>query len=795
MKQIMNNGKWKMKNEGLKNTDFLIFKFFFFSFALLMFVSGCATAGKGQMAAQGYQNPVLASIKVTDNKLDIVVDKPFTYTIYKSSDPYKVIVELPDVRLGAVPNKIKSDKVGITEITSTQVEEPLSVRLEILLSSPVSVEPVYKDTSLAIKVKEEPEVKGAEIATEVPRAEEKGQAVQEVKATAEKSEEKLKEVKWAEVEKPEQKAAIPTEEVKEEAVALAAGQKAVVPAEVEGKEKPAVPQIEPGVTTIAEVKEPEPKAAVPKEFPPATSIVSVKIEKEQDFLKVLIRGNGSLSPKVFRLDNRAILDIPNVAMEAALPASIPPPLKSIRAGKHKDKTRLVLDMKEGTSFDVAAIEDSVIVSFRIPERERYVAKVVEKAAETKAAVVAQEKPVEGRYKGQKISLDFQAADIGPIFRLLADISGYNFVIDPSVSGKITMKLMNVPWDQALDIILQTFNLGKSIEGNIIWIAPTSMFTKIAEERTKAKVVEEIAEELKQEIVRINYANAGEIRGAIDQGKLLSSRGSITIDSRMNTLIIKDTQTSIGKIKELVKIMDVAKPQVLIEAKIVEVSSNYSESLGIKWGGSFYASTWPTSLSGDFSVNTPTASAGSGTTNPGGALALTLGNASTLNVNLSLSALESIGKSKRLSNPKILTMDNEGATIQQGTSIPVQTTSAEGTKTEYVNATLSLNVTPRITPEGYIQLKIAATNNALGILTPQGYAIDTKSVNTQALVKSGDTLVIGGIYTTSTIEGTEGFPLLSKIPFLGWLFKTKTQTGPNVTELLIFITPIVVSRPL
>ncbi len=724
--------------------------------AILIFNSGCATTGGSKGAGQASQSAVVTGIEITDNELNIVVDKPFTYTIYKSSDPYKVIVELPDVRLGIFTNKIKSDKAGITEITPSQIDEPLSSRLEILLSTPVTVEPVYKNTALLIKVKEEPEVKGTEIAV-TPKAEEKAE---EVKSPPEKAEEPVKEVKWTEATRTEQKVVTPTAEVKEEPVA----------------------------------QKPEQRVTMPKELPPATSIVEIKIEKEQNILKVVIKGNGSLSPNVFRLDSRAVIDIPNVAMTASVPAAVPSPLKGIRAGQHKDKTRLVLDMKEETSFDVTAIEDSVVVAFRIPEKEKYVAKI-EKAveAEVKAAVVEPEKPVEGKYKGQKISLDFQDADLTPIFRLLADISGYNFVIDPSVKGKITMKLMSVPWDQALDIILRTFNLGKSMEGNIIWIAPITTFAKMAEDKTKAKDVEEKLEEITQEIIRINYATASEISTAIGQGKLLSSRGSVTIDSRMNTLIIKDTQKSIDKMKELVKIMDVAKPQVMIEAKIVEVGSDYSSSFGIRWGGTSSTQTWPTTFSSDFSVNTPVATAGADASVTGGALALAIGNANTIQVNLSLSALETVSKAKKLSNPKILTMDNEPATIQQGTSIPVQTTSAEGTKTEYVNATLNLAVTPKITPGGYIQLKINAANDSLGILTAQGYAIEKKQVNTQALVKDGDTLVVGGIYTTDTTEGIEGVPFLSNIPLLGWLFKTKTQSGPNVKEMLIFITPTIVSQ--
>jgi len=713
-------------------------------FAIAAF--GCATTGE-QAAIPESQGSVLTAIDITDNKVAISADKPFKYTVYKSSDPYKVIAEFPDMRLGIAPAKIKSDKKGITEITPLQVEQPLSTRLEILLASPVSVEPIYEGTLLTLNVEEEPK------AAEAPKAEEK---VQEVKVTEEKIEEPATAEKTAETVKPEE------------------------------------------------------KTAMPEELSPATSITQINIEKAEDAVKVIIKGDGVLSPNVFRLDNRAVLDMPNVTMAASVPAAVPP-LKNIRAGKYKDKTRLVFDLKGKIDFDVTAAGDSVIVSFPIPEKEKYAAKAEKKAEsavggeikiEAKVGSMETEKPAEGKYKGQKISLDFQDADIGPIFRLLADISGYNFVIDPAVKGKITLKLINVPWDQALDIILQTFALGKQEEGNIIWIAPVNMFAKMAEDKTKAKDVEEKAEDIVQEIVRINYATAADISKAITDAKIVSKdskdRG-ITMDTRMNTLIIKDTQKNIEKIKALVKVMDVAKPQVMIEAKIVEVGSSYSETLGIRWGGTISTTQWggpgsQTTVGGNFSVNTPTVTAGPSTTNPGGVLGLTIGSANTATVSISLSALESIGKSKRLSNPKVMTMDNEAATIQQGVSIPVSTVSAEGTKTEYVNATLSLGVTPKVTPDGYVQMKINATNNALGILTPQGYSIETKSVTTQALVKNGDTLVIGGIYTTNTTEGTEGVPLLSKIPLLGWLFKTKTQTGPNVTELLVFITPTIVTKP-
>lgn len=245
-------------------------------------------------------------------------------------------------------------------------------------------------------------------------------------------------------------------------------------------------------------------------------------------------------------------------------------------------------------------------------------------------------------------------------------------------------------------------------------------------------------------------------------------------------------------KGLVKVMDVSKPQVMIEARIVQVSSNYSQSLGIRWGGNFNPPNFPTTTSGSFSVNTPPTGAGSGVSNQGGVLGLSLGYANTFNVDMSLQALESVKKAKTLSNPKVLTMDNEGATIQQGQTFFVSTVSQAGTQTQQQSATLSLNVTPKITPDGYVQLKVTATDNSLASVSPP--VVDTKSLTTQALVKDGETLVLGGIYKSTKAEDETGVPLVSKIPILGWLFKTRNTTGPDVVELLIFITPTIVSQP-
>jgi type IV pilus assembly protein PilQ len=723
--------------------------------AVMAIFFGCATMPEVKQTSEEVEQPgTITDITVQDNLLSIAGDREFVYTMYTGNDPYKVTIDIPDMTVGNFSDKIVPEKNGITEVIPRQVASPNpSVQIDIILQAPSSVVPEYSDNTLTVNIKPQTPV----LLTEMKEMESPGPGPGLQEPTA--------------------------------------GE--IAPDEAAEDETASVDQKAADITG--------PDRAVP--LPPATEVESIEFQKSLDTVKVLIRGNGAMMPNIFPLAEKIVVDLPGVSLNASLPTGSVPPVKGIRAGKHQDKLRLVLDLMEETQYDVAAVGNTIEIALKKEGTPVSTPAAQERAVSAETATEAVEKtvpaeitevpetgaPVAGKYTGKRISLDFQDAEIGPIFRLLADVNGYNLVLDPAVKGRITIKLMNVPWDQALDIILNTFNLSKSIEGNILWIAPTNVFAKMAEEKSRVKDIEEKAEDLVQEIVRVNYASAADLSSAITTGKLLSPRGSITIDSRMNTLIIKDTAGSIEKVKELVKIMDVSKPQVMIEAKLVQVSDDYREALGIRWGGSFATQTFPNTVGGNFSVNTPTQVAGPTVDNPGGTLDMTLGYANSLKVSLSLSALETINKAKTLSNPKILTMDNEAATIQQGSTFYIETVSQSGTQTEERTATLSLTVTPKITPDGYVQLKVNATDNSLVSVTPP--VVDTKSLTTQALVKNGETLVLGGIYTTSKSEGEEGLPLLSRLPVLGWLFKTKTQTGPNVRELLIFITPTIVSKPL
>jgi type IV pilus secretin PilQ/predicted competence protein len=742
----------------------------------MAFTFGCATAPAAKEVSTADSPAVITDITVQGDTLTISGSRDFTYTIYSSNDPYKMTVEIPDMQLGNFRSKMDFDNAAITEIMPAQVESSHpSVKLELTLQAPSSAVPQYKNSTLTLLVRSDASVAADKTKTE-----------------------------QSDVEK------------------LAADTAAESSKAAVAKEDSAPRGAEDGENTTTDIHEEatsdEAQMGQAAPMQQATEITGIELTRADGAVKVVISGNGSMTPNVFPLDGRIVVDIPSVSLKASAPESVIQPLKGIRAGKHKDKVRVVLDLAEKTRYDVSSEGSSVVIALRsegslqspppagAPQAaaagpgmegaspQEAAVEEAEPAAKAITSVPDAEK-VAGKYTGKKISLDFQDAEIGPIFRLLADVNGYNLVLDPSVKGKITIKLMNVPWDQALDIILNTFNLSKSVEGNILWIAPTGVFAKILDDKTKEKEAAEKAEPLTQEIIRVNYAIAGDVSSAITQGKLLSPRGSITIDARMNTLIIKDTASSIAKVKDLVKIMDVSKPQVMIEAKLVQVSTDYSESLGINWGGSFATQTWPNTLNGSFSVNTPTVAAGPGETNPGGALNLTVGHANAVNVSLSLSALESIGKSRTLSNPRVLTMDNEAATIQQGRTFFIATVSQSGTQTQSQQATLSLTVTPKITPDGYIQLKVTATDNSLEPGTAGADAVvDTKMLTTQALVKNSETLVLGGIYTTDESVTDNQVPILGNVPGLGWLFKTRNRTGPNVKELLIFITPTVIRQP-
>lgn len=596
----------------------------------------------------------------------------------------------------------------------------------------------------------------------------------------------------------------------------------------------------------------------------AKTLTHIDVQRGIDDVRVVISGDGKLSHRVRRLDERRlVIDLPHVT--SALSQSIMPVhhqmLQRVRMGYHPDKMRVVLDLIGQVSYSFEPQGPDLIVTLRgdagidaladaeysrhtaaeTITRERPVRKPIKVGANPLAsqpAVAAVHRsstkfyvrPVqlisdtdsgekntpkddlvvgETRYIGRRISLDFQQAEIGNVLRLIAEVSGFNMVVGEGIKSKVTMKLVSVPWDQALDMILKMNGLGKIRQGNIIWIDSLANLAKQQNEEAQAKDAKAKAEELVDRVFYVRNLQASELMTALRQ--YLSPRGLMQVSQGSNALIVRDTESKMGVMKQLVDGLDLEVPQVQIEARIVQADTNYSRSLGVQWGmqnvnplGSAQGvANFRTGTTGAFGqqatnylVNLPAAVAGlAATPGVGFTFGRTDGGGALLDVRLS--AGELLGLSKVIAAPKVTTLDKREAKISQGESIPFQTTSLQGTQTTFVDANLELNVTPQITSRDpkevgkQIMLKVRATRNAVGSRSnPAGPSIDRREANTQVIIRDGETMVIGGVFIDSQSNGSGGIPYLSRVPVLGWLFKNKTESVSK-QELLIFLTPSIV----
>lgn len=393
------------------------------------------------------------------------------------------------------------------------------------------------------------------------------------------------------------------------------------------------------------------------------------------------------------------------------------------------------------------------------------------------------------YKGRKVTLEFADAEVRKIFQLLSEVSNKNFVLGDDVTGTISIKLVNVPWDQALDIILDTKGLDKREDGNIIIIKGKGKFRSQADEEMEIKKTLYKSMELKAETFSVNYAD---ISGIVSQFTALKTeRGTIAPDTRTNKVIVKDIPQIIEDMRKLLAQLDVPEKQVMIEARIVEATSTFSRSIGVNWGV-HYTDATATFLginkldTGFGGLTSAPPSSGTGTSD-GGNMGISFGTlGSNVKLDLRLSAAASAGLVRIVSTPKVATLNNKTAKISQGQQIPYQnTTATTGAVTAFVAATLSLEVTPHINANGTIGMKIDAKNDAPGDGTPP--AINTKSATTELLLRDGETTVIGGIYVDIDNDSDAGVPFLMDIPFLGKLFKANKKSKTK-SELLIFITP-------
>jgi len=573
------------------------------------------------------------------------------------------------------------------------------------------------------------------------------------------------------------------------------------------------------------------------------SVTAKRKAAEVQVEQVLFKPNDRISQMVIRTNvsnpvvslheekGAAILDIKKAALAQGQERSqdvseFPGPLSQIDAYKAGDKVRIVARLRD--KVEISSFQQGNVLTVT------FVPKDIASAKRGSAKGDAFE------YTGKKIPLlNYQGIDIRNALRFIAEMSDMNIIMGEDVQGKLNMRLVDVPWDQALDIILASQGLGKEVQGNVMRIAPLPVLVKERQNSLAARQSEAELAPLITEFITLSFAKASDVKAMLETVKaadaaasstttdtaaattsssasaassgMLSPRGSFVVDERTNTLILKDTEDSINSIKRLIAQVDKPVKQVLIEARIVEASDNFTRELGVRWGGQVAGrgGRVSTQLSntaaggvvggvggnpapGGFLVDLPAATAATG----GGTIGLAVGALNNaFNLNLELSAAEADDKIKIVSNPRVVTTNLKTATINQGSEIPYQTQSANGgTNVQFKQANLGLEVTPQITADNRIMLQVKATKDSPSATAVAGNpVINTKQVETEIFMNNGETIVIGGIYTRDNTQNTAGVPLLSRIPLLGWLFKKQTKLD-NKTELLIFITPTIMESP-
>lgn len=841
----------------------IVYKLMIFLIGITLSCTAHQMVKKERTAKKNIVKKVKVEIYKRGARIVVSGTQPTNYTAFRLIEPWRVVVDLPNTEVRYIKPLIKVEKGIVKSVRMSRIGT--GGRLEIITNLPPSFDVKRDGNDFKISISQ------AKIKRKLAQAEEEIMEELEEEEEAPAEEELVPEEKEEEVveEAPEEV----VEEAEEAPVEEVPPPEVTRPAEVAPPAPPPEEVPPPEVTKPAEVAPPAPPEEVPppevvkpaevppvEEVPPpvlerASKIIDIKASVVEEKTVVEFIGNGPIGDyTAFKLQNppRLVVDIMDVGnLYPGTIVEVGSPLVSrIRLGQHPDKVRFVLDVPtpDVPPYEVEKRENKLVVTLspaivappviaevrRIEERPPAppappaappavipppVKPPEEEVPPEVALGVGAEAIARKKYTGMRISLEFKEADIRDVFRLIAEVSKLNIIVTEDVKGTVTVRMKNVPWDQALDVILHTNKLGMVKVGNVVRISPLDRLRKEEEERLEFIEKTREKEPLITRLIPVNYASAREISSRLKS--LLSKRGTIEVDERTNTIIVKDVKRVVDEAEKLVKTLDLQTPQVLIEARIVEASTNFTRELGVQWGGRFSASpnygtptglyfpntigvTGFTDLTGrptrdvgsaevpNFVVNLP-ASVGIGT---GGGIGFTFG---TLNnsaiLDLRLSAMESVGEGKVISSPRVVTLDNREAEIKQGISIPFETVSQAGTQTQFIDATLSLKVTPHVTADRTVIMKIKAEKNApnTAIRSAGGVpSIDKKEASTEILVRDGETAVIGGIYTISKTKTVAGVPWFSRIPVIGWLFR-KTTYNDETKELVVFITPRVILR--
>jgi len=780
--------------------------------------------------------------------------RPSAFYTYKETSPLGVVVELPGIEPGATPEPLAVNDGLVTTVSrsAVQINGAEGTRLQIALAEDVSYEVQRLDGRLQITLS--------------PQGAGKGAAEPEVKAEAlpqDSTQDSAAEgaQKGAAEAKPEAATGQPEASAIEQA-RTGAGTGAGAPDKAAAEEPVAEKSAAEEPAAKPEAKESAEDSAESFMADKAESAAGSPCRiRGLDFkclpggkCRVVVTTTAKAGYELARISRDTLLltlrratlpeelgraldtsQFPTAALDAVSPR---------QAGRNvilSLRFRQVVPyhlMQDGTSltleFDAAKAGPSPQIalagrSTETPEDEAAKAAATEQAAErkppaeaaeAKAAPAPQEdsQPLPGSIKvvypgmqrhfsGQRITLDFQNADVHNVLRLIAEVSGLNVITSDEVKGRVTMRLQKIPWDQALDIVLATCNLAMSRTGNVIRIAPATRFhdeqkqaDEAAQDALDAMRKKEQLVPLVTERIRVNYAKAAQMKDRVSD--VLSGRGKASFDERTNTVIIRDVAESVATAKDLIGSLDWPTPQVVIEARIVEATTNFSREIGTQWGANFNktfggidGTVGVQGRSGVSSGGTPNVPflVNLPTTTTFGGLGFTFSKLSgALDIDARLLASEKQGKLHIISTPRISTLDNTEAYIQQGEDIPYLSQSVDGISTQFVQTALKLTVTPHITPDGRVRMKIKAEKSEPSDRIVNGTpGILRKETLTEVLVNHGETVVIGGILKDTKRTQYNRIPFFHQVPFLGWLFKSENKSDEK-QELLIFITPKIVS---
>lgn len=572
----------------------------------------------------------------------------------------------------------------------------------------------------------------------------------------------------------------------------------------------------------------------------ANNLSSWKVTSDASGATLRLRfSENSPNPAIFASDEppRLTIDLPATGFESQTNKARQQydngNISSLYVAAANGKTRVLLHLRNSSKYQLEQGEQTITIRLGPKTKPRTNNKPADKPSRSKAGKLpAVAKIGKGQYRGKPINMQFQDIDVRSALQVIAEVSNFNIVVNDSVSGNITLRLKGTPWDQALDVILTAKGLGKRVNGNVIYVAPVAELNKNEQMELAAKKTREQLTKLDTALIPVNYAKAKDIAALIrnssskdkdhenqssEQDQLLSKRGSVNADNRTNSLLVMETAEKIARIKRLVKRLDIPVAQVLIESRIVIATNEFADELGVRMGGTAFNSggNGYNAISGSAAANNAMLGDATSTglpvnlpalgdrlavnlpvANPAGRIGLALLNSDFL-LDLELSALQAEGRGEIVSNPRVIASNQHQATIEQGIEIPYLSTSDKGTTVLFKKATLKLAVTPLITPDNRITLDLEVYKDNLGREVPSGQggfipSIDTRQLQTQVVTDDGQTVVLGGIYETTSTDSVSKVPLLGDLPLIGGLFRT-TKKSDQKNELLIFITPKVIEE--